>query len=82
MFYVYIIQSKIDSSFYIGYTSNLEKRIMEHNAGKSNYTSLLSPWSLVFSECFHTKREAIIREKFLKKQRNRSFYINLIIKNT
>ena len=78
MFFVYIIQSLIDSSFYIGYTADLPKRIEEHNSGKSNYTASLKPWEVVYIEEFPTKREAMIREKFLKKQKNRDFYLCLI----
>ncbi|MEO8514357.1 MAG: GIY-YIG nuclease family protein [Ignavibacteria bacterium] len=43
MFIVYIIQSIVDKSFYIGYTSNLEKRLEFHNIGKSKYTSKKIP---------------------------------------
>ncbi|MCK9244949.1 MAG: GIY-YIG nuclease family protein, partial [Candidatus Marinimicrobia bacterium] len=35
MYFVYILQSQKDQGFYIGFTSNLEKRIKEHNAGKT-----------------------------------------------
>lgn len=78
MFFVYIIQSMANSSYYIGYTSDLDQRIQEHNSGKSNYTSTGIPWKLVYNEEFHTKREAITRERFLKKQRNRTFYERLM----
>jgi len=81
MFFVYIIQSEVNSSFYIGYTSDLIKRIQEHNSGRSKYTSTGIPWGLVYKEEFHTKREAIIRERFLKKQRNKAFYERLINQN-
>ncbi len=80
-YYVYIIQSQKDNSFYIGYTSNIEKRLYEHNHGSTRYTSGLRPWKLVYKEEFLTKTEALKREKFLKKQRNRKFYETLIGKN-
>ena len=38
-FRVYIIQSLLDRSYYIGYTKNLEKRILQHNNAKTGYSS-------------------------------------------
>ncbi|WP_082326482.1 GIY-YIG nuclease family protein [Sunxiuqinia dokdonensis] len=78
MYYVYIIESLRDGSFYIGYTSNLEQRLHYHNTGKSRYTSRKSPWEIVWFERAATRSDAIRREKFLKRQRNRKFYRRLI----
>jgi len=79
-FYVYIIKSKKDESFYIGYTQNLINRLKEHNEGSSRYTSGKRPWVIVYSEELCSKREALKRERFLKKQRNREFYKRLVDK--
>ena len=78
MFYVYLIQSEVDSSFYIGYTSNLELRIKQHNKGESIYSKRKKPWKLVYSEELENKTSALKREKFLKKQKNKDFYYQLI----
>jgi putative endonuclease len=78
MFYVYLIQSEVDSSFYIGYTSNLELRLKQHNNGETIYSSRKKPWFLVYSEVFENKTLALKRERFLKKQKNRDFYYELI----
>jgi putative endonuclease len=78
MFYVYLIQSEVDSSFYIGYTSNLELRLKQHNNGETIYSSRKKPWFLVYSEVFENKTLALKRERFLKKQKNRDFYYQLI----
>jgi len=78
MFYVYLIQSEVDSSFYIGYTSNLELRIKQHNNGESIYSRRKKPWKLVYSEELENKTSALKREKFLKKQKNKDFYYQLI----
>jgi len=56
-----------DGSFFIGFTSNIEKRLYEHNHGSTRYTSGLQPWKLVYKEEFLTKTEALKREKFLNK---------------
>ena len=78
MFYVYILESKYDNSFYIGQTEDLEKRLDFHNQGLSKYTSRKTPWHIVYFEEYKTRTEAIKRERFLKKQRNRDFYKRLI----
>ena len=78
MFYVYILQSQADSSYYIGYTNNLDARLDRHNSGRTRYTSKKRPWKIVYVEQFDTKTEALKRERFLKKQRNHSFYQSLI----
>jgi len=66
MFYVYIMRSKKDSSYYIGYTSNLQERIKRHNQGRSKYTKSKVPWDLIYYEEIQTKREAMKREKLIK----------------
>ncbi|MFA4838803.1 MAG: GIY-YIG nuclease family protein [Candidatus Neomarinimicrobiota bacterium] len=63
---LYIIKSEVDGSFYIGYSSDIEKRLAQHNSGMSFYTSRKSPWKLVHVEEYKTKREAIYRERYLK----------------
>ena len=78
MFYVYILQSDVDQSYYIGFTQNVAKRLLRHNNGETTYTKRKLPWSLVYSEEFPTKSEAIKRERFLKAQKNTEFYKNLI----
>ncbi|HPS13130.1 MAG TPA: GIY-YIG nuclease family protein, partial [Prolixibacteraceae bacterium] len=78
MFYAYIIQSQKDLSFYIGHTSDMQKRLDYHNSGLSCYTSKKKPWKLVYFETYETKQEANAREYFLKRQKNKSFYERLI----
>ena len=78
MYFVYILQSQKDHSFYIGQTEDLQKRLSLHNEGKSRYTSRKMPWKIVYFESFETRKEALEREKFLKKQKNKSFYESLI----
>jgi putative endonuclease len=78
MFFVYILQSQFDQSYYIGFTANLENRLKYHNEGKSRYTSKKIPWRIVYTEEFNTKKEALIRERFLKKQKSRRYIEDLI----
>jgi len=76
-YFVYILRSIQDSSFYIGYTNNLDRRLEEHNLGESRYTTRKKPWEVFYFETFKTKSEALKRERFLKKQKNTSFYMKL-----
>jgi putative endonuclease len=66
-YYVYILQSEIDKTYYKGFTENPIKRLFQHNAGEMNYTSRKTPWILVGLYEFETKKEALIAEKKLKK---------------
>ena len=66
-YYVYILQSELDNSFYKGFTEDYFVRLVQHNRGESEYTSNKRPWKLVYAEELQTKREALIREKNLKK---------------
>ena len=77
-YYVYILKSLKDGRFYIGYTSDLERRFIAHNEQKQRYTSKFSPWEMVYSEEFQTKKEAIIREGEIKKKKSHS-YIDYLI---
>ena len=64
---VYIIQSLQDGSYYKGYSSDPLLRLLRHNNGESLYTSTKMPWQLVYVERMASKREALIRERNLKK---------------
>jgi putative endonuclease len=65
-FYVYILRSEIVEKYYIGSTSDLEKRIKLHNSTKARWTKKYQPWVLIYSEEFISRSEAIKREKYLK----------------
>jgi len=77
-FFTYILQSERDQSFYVGFTSDLQQRLEQHNSGLSAYTSSKIPWKLVYFEEFETKTEALKRERFLKRMKNSTFYQRLI----
>jgi len=66
MFYTCVIQSINTGILYKGFTTDLEKRLDEHNTGLSNFTSKLIPWKLVLFEEHATKKEALKREKWYK----------------
>ena len=65
--YVYIIYSKTFDKYYKGSSHNPYQRLEVHNLGKSRWTSNFLPWEIVFIQSFATKKEALIRERKLKK---------------
>ena len=66
MHYVYILKSTKDDKLYIGSTESLERRLKEHTAGKVRSTAYRRPLTLVYTEKFGTKKEALQREKYFK----------------
>ena len=78
MYFVYIIQSCKDDSYYIGQTNKLEKRIEQHNQGKSSYTKSKAPWRLRYFEKYDTRSEAMNREKEIKRMKSREFIEKLL----
>ena len=66
MYFVYIIQSQKDRSYYVGITKDIKRRLVEHNTGSSKYTSLKGPYSLVWYCVFKNKIKALEFEKYLK----------------
>jgi putative endonuclease len=66
-YYVYMILCE-GNSFYTGYTGNLNSRMRLHNRGKgARYTKMHRPKKLVHVEEFHSRAEAMKRERRIKK---------------
>jgi len=66
MFYVYLLHSVADDGFYIGYTTDLRRRLSEHKQGASFATRHRGPWKLVYYEGYADERDAQGRERYLK----------------
>jgi len=66
MCYVYILRSLKDNKFYTGYTSDLKRRISEHNSGIKSSTSYRLPLRLIYYEAYINQKDALGRELFLK----------------
>jgi len=71
MYYVYILQSQVNQSYYKGSTNDLERRLQEHNSGKQKSTSRYLPWTLIWHCCKPTRAEAQELEKKLKNSTSR-----------
>jgi len=79
MFHVYALYSTHYKKIYIGFTSNIELRIIAHNhPANKGWTKSFMPWQLAYSEEFETKKEAMNREKQLKSAKGREFLHNII----
>jgi len=66
MYYVYILQSVKDQSYYTGLTTDVEARLKKHNSGEVSYTSTKRPFKLAWYCCFENKEKALQLEKYLK----------------
>lgn len=66
MFYVYVIESLVNQRFYIGYTSDIVKRIKEHNQGLNFSTKIYKPWECIYYEACLEESDAMRRERYLK----------------
>ena len=80
MFYLYILYSSISDKYYVGYTNDYERRLVEHNSSDGlTYTSKHRPWILkaVFI-CGETEGEAVRLERFIKKQKSRKLIEQVI----
>jgi len=73
MYYVYIIQSSKTNEFYIGLTSDIDRRIKEHNRGKVDSTRYKAPWELITYIAFSDEEKAKGFEHYLKSHSGRAF---------
>jgi putative endonuclease len=74
MYYVYLLESEKNKNWYIGYSSDLRKRINNHLSGNGGQTTKRqNDWKLIYYEAYLNKKDAIGREKFLKSGSGRKF---------
>ena len=74
MYYVYLLRSLQDpTQIYIGHTSNLKKRLSDHNCGTTTHTAKNKPWEVVVYLAFKDEIKAIAFEKYLKSGSGRAF---------
>ena len=72
MYCTYILKSKKNNQYYIGYTNNLDVRLKLHNTNKVQATKGRGPWEIFYTEQFQTEREAINRERQIKSWKSRT----------
>ncbi len=66
MYYTYVLLSKKDDNFYIGFTKDLKNRFRKHQLGKVYSTKLRQPLILIYYEACLNKIDAARREKYFK----------------
>ncbi len=77
MITVYAIKSEVNGDIYVGIAKDADKRLKEHNAGKSRYTKGLKPWKNLYKEFQPDWRTAREREKYLKSGVGKEFLKSL-----
>ena len=77
MFYVYIIHSPHWQRYYVGSAEDVEKRLQQHNAGKSASTRAGMPWELIHTESFTTRADAVLRERKIKSRGIKRYLIDI-----
>jgi putative endonuclease len=78
-YFIYILQSEKDGTYYIGHTSDLEARLRRHNQGRSAYTRNKAPWRLLYKEVLNSKAEVMNREREIKGKKGRE-YIDYLVR--
>jgi predicted GIY-YIG superfamily endonuclease len=74
VFYVYLLGSlSSNEQRYVGKTTDLKRRLEEHNAGKSYHTSKFKPWRLVTYVAFSDRAKAESFERYLKSGSGHAF---------
>jgi len=69
--FVYVLGSrrKNDCRTYVGWTTELERRLAQHNAGRGAKSTRGRNWVLLYSECCETRSDAMSREWHIKRDR-------------
>ena len=81
LFYIYILYSTRSDKYYVGLTSDINRRLEEHNNPSvfNKYSAKHIPWELKVSfECSHSRGDGLLVERFIKKQKSRIFLEKLI----
>ncbi len=81
--YVYVLYNRQSKKIYVGQTSDLNRRIKEHNLKLGNHftAKFEGEWELIYKESVVTRSEALKREKQLKSFRGREFIKKHLPKN-
>lgn len=80
MYYIYVLKSEIDQNLYVGYSSDMNNRIVQHNAGLVPSTKNRRPLQLIYYEACLNQQDATHREKYLKTSWGKR-YIKARLKN-
>ncbi|MDD5561039.1 MAG: GIY-YIG nuclease family protein [Candidatus Omnitrophica bacterium] len=82
MYHAYLLKSKKNDTFYIGYTNNIERRLKDHSSGIVEYAGKYVPWEIVYYESSISLVDANQRERSLKSFGRAYSGLKLRIKNS
>ena len=77
-YYVYILKSEQFCRYYIGTTHDLKLRLERHNSGRTVSTKRYVPWEIKYVEEYEDKRDALRREREIKRRKSRVYIERLI----
>jgi len=72
MYYTYVLKSQKDGLLYIGFSTNLKRRLQEHKTGGSKSTKGRLPFKLLYYEAHTSEDDARRREKYFKTDKGKS----------
>ena len=77
IYYVYAIKSDVDGRIYVGFSLDVEKRLKQHNAGKTTSTKGYRPWKLIYTEEVVGRVATRAKEKYYKSGIGKDFLKSL-----
>ena len=80
MFHLYILRSLKNGKYYVGSTKDVEKRLRQHNDGKTKSIKAFVPYELVYKEVYSSYSQARKRELYIKSRKSRKFIDELVVK--
>ena len=78
MYYIYILKSQKHGRYYVGSSNDIEKRLKRHNASQNKSTKSGAPWTIVYSEEFLSRQDAVRRELQIKKYKGGEAFKKLV----
>jgi putative endonuclease len=66
LYFVYVLRNA-EGRLYVGFTTDLERRVRQHQEGEGGWTHSRGPWELIQFEGFTRRAEALRREHSLKR---------------
>ena len=78
MIYLYALKSKTRNYIYVGMTANIADRMHRHNSGYEKTTRSYRPFELIYLEKFEDRKQARVKEKYLKSGSGKEYLKKLI----
>jgi len=70
---IYVLESIVSGTRYVGMTNNIVRRLREHNSGTMKSTKAFVPWKVIYIEEVDSRLEGRKREKYLKSSAGRRY---------